>query len=162
MQSLLQQHNLCSKCLMATKQTTGSDAVIGSAVIPEWFSHAVLCREVSFLNLVSFPLTCMYYFCPQTPHTHARFGMFTNVPTTWSYLWWTQWEVDGVYSICSGFLIPVSIFALQHFVSCCAKCLIVTHKIAYCAFLCLHTEKITVVSCSCRTGLFTISHTIHS
>lgn len=66
-QSLLQKHNLCLKCLMATKQITGSDGVIGSAVIPEWFSHAVLRRRVSFLNFVSFPLTCMYYFCPQTP-----------------------------------------------------------------------------------------------
>lgn len=47
-QSVLQQHNLCFKYLMATKQTTGSDGVIGSAVIPEWFSHAVLRRGLSF------------------------------------------------------------------------------------------------------------------
>lgn len=33
--ALLQQHDLCFKCFMATKQTTGSGGVIGSAVIPQ-------------------------------------------------------------------------------------------------------------------------------
>lgn len=120
-------------------------------------------EECLFKTWGSFTLTRLYYGRPQTP----------NVCTIQIVLLIEQvgCRSGRLVSLCS-FLIPVYMLASQKHSNISAVVVLNaslqhkhththTRRAACCAFLWLHTEKIAVVLCPCRTSPLPVARTMH-